>query len=367
MTKVSIIMPVYNGEDYLAQSIGSILDQTLDDFELICVDDGSEDSSLEILKGFAEKDPRIKVYHQENRGGGAARNFALTKATGKYLYCMDADDLIESTALEELYGICEQKDLDMVIFQAVNYDEDTGKYYHTDYYDMNEFADFAGDRILSCDDLGDMMFKISVTPWSKFYNLEFVKKSGAQFAEGLIFHDNVFFWEVIFNAERIYFLRKCLYVRRRHSASSTGAGDRRYVSAITIHNMIIGLFMKYGRWDEYKKKLYNRKIRLLNRRFNEVADEFKPYFFCEMKRDFIKIIGHERYAEFMECINRKNKRRFMNVIESEDYDEFLSKYEALELEIKNKKKSKKSKKNKKENKSLLNSVGGKIKRTLKRL
>lgn len=359
MTKVSIIMPVYNGEDYLAQSIESVLSQTLDDFELICVDDGSTDGSLEILNGFAENDSRIRVFHQQNSGGGAARNFAMRHATGKYLYCMDADDLIKRTALEELYCICEEKRLDMVIFQAVNYDEDAGEYYRTRYYDMTEFADFAGDRILGCDDLGDMMFKINVTPWCKLYNLEFVKRSGAQFAEGLIFHDNVFFWEAIFNAERIYFLRQCLYARRRHSASSTCAGDRRFVSAITIHNMIIGIFMKYGKWDQYKCKLYNRKIRLLERRFDEVADEFKEFFFCEMKRDFHKIIGHERYDEFMECVNRNNKRRFMNVIESKSYDEFLKKRKALELEIRNAKK--------KQNKSFYDSATRKLKRGLRRL
>ena len=360
MTKVSIIMPIYNGEDYLAQSIGAILNQTLDDFELICVDDGSTDSSLEILNGFAQKDSRISVYHQQNKGGGAARNFAMTKATGKYLYCMDADDLVKQTALEELYGICEEKRLDMVIFQALNYDEDAGEYYCSCYYDMEDFADFAGDRILSCDDLGDMMFKIAVTPWSKLYNLEFVRRSGAQFAEGLIFHDNVFFWEVIFNAERIYFLREYLYVRRRHSASSTAAGDRRFASAITIHNMIISIFMKYGKWDQYKCKLYNRKVRLLDRRFDEVADEFREYFFCEMKRDFHKIIGHERYDEFMECVNKNNKRRFMNVIESDTYDEFLKKHEALKLEINNLKKKQKKP-------PLFGSATGKIRRGLRRL
>ena len=174
MTEVSIIMPVYNGADYLAESIESILNQTFDDFELICVDDGSKDDSLEILKEFANKDSRIRVYHQENRGGGAARNLALKKSEGNYLYCMDADDIIEPEALEELYGICDEKNLDMVIFQAVNYDEDTGRYYHTDYYDMNDFADFVKDEVFGCDDLGEMMFKISVTPWCKFYNLDFV-------------------------------------------------------------------------------------------------------------------------------------------------------------------------------------------------
>ena len=365
MPKVSIIMPVYNGEDYLKESIDCVLDQTLDDFELICVDDGSVDSSLEMLNDFASKDSRIQVYHQENKGGGAARNFAITKAEGKYIYCMDADDSIELGALEELYGIAEDKDLDMIIFQAINYAEDTGEYYHIDAYDMNEFADFVGDKVFGYDDLGDMMFEINVTPWCKFYNREFVLKSGAQFAEGLIFHDNQFFWEVLFNAKRMYFLRKFLYTRRRHSASSTGAGDQRYTSTITVNNMIIGLFMKYGLWEKYKKKLYNRKIQLIFMRYRMVHDEHKEYFYNEMKKDFTKIIGHERYEEFMKNTFTPNKKRFAIVMDSKDFNEFKIKHEALELELENEKLQKEIKRYEDANRTILNSTSWKITKPLR--
>ena len=365
MPKVSVIMPVYNGEDYLKESIDCILDQTLDDFEIICVDDGSVDGSLEMLKEFAENDARIQVYHQENKGGGAARNFAITKAVGEYIYCMDADDSLELTALEELYNLAEEKKLDFIIFQAINYAEDTGEYYHIDAYDMNEFADFVGDRVFSCDDLGDWMFEINVTPWCKFYNREFVVKSGAKFAEGLIFHDNQFFWEVLFNAKRMYFLRKFLYSRRRHSASSTGAGDQRYTSTITVNNMIIGLFMKYGYWEKYKKRLYNRKMRLLYMRYGMVHDEYKEYFFWEMKKDFQKIIGHERYDEFMKSIYSANKKRFFIVIESESFEEFEFKLKTLNLELENKRLKKELKQYEDKNRTILNSTSWKITKPLR--
>ena len=365
MPKVSIIMPVYNGEDYLAESINCILDQTLDDFELICVDDGSTDSSLQLLNEFAQKDSRIQVYHQENKGGGAARNFAITKAVGKYIYCMDADDSLELIALQKLYDIAEDKQLDMIIFQSVNYAEDTGEYFHIEAYDMNEFADFVGDKVFSYEDLGDWMFEINVTPWCKFYNREFVVRSGAKFAEGLIFHDNQFFWEVLFNAKRMYFLREFLYTRRRHSASSTGAGDQRYTSTIMVNNMIIGLFMKYGLWEKYKKRLYNRKMRLLYMRYGMVHDEYKEYFFWEMKKDFEKMIGHERYDEFMKAIYSTNKKRFNIVIESESFEEFELKYETLKLEIENQKLKKEIKEYDKKNKTILNSTSWKITKPLR--
>ena len=100
MVEISVIIPVYNCEEYLDESVNGILNQTFNDIEVICVDDGSTDNSLEKLKGFAKNDDRVQVYHQENQGGGAARNFALTKAMGKYVYFMDADDISGLTPLE---------------------------------------------------------------------------------------------------------------------------------------------------------------------------------------------------------------------------------------------------------------------------
>ena len=328
MVKVSVIMPVYNGEDFLAESIDCILNQTLTDLELICVDDGSVDDSLNILNELAGSDSRIQVYHQENRGGGAARNVALTYASGEYVYFMDADDKLELDALEKLYGLCEEKNLDFTIFKAINYDEDTGKYYETPDYSMEKLATQMKGKVFSFDDLGDLIFNITVTPWSKFYNLDFVKRSGAQFAEGLIFHDNVFFWEVLFNAKRMYFLDEFLYTRRRYSKSSTGAGDKRYANIIIIINRNIELFIKYDQFERYKTTLYNKKIFWIYMRYENIQQKYKQFFFDEMKRDFSKMLTHERYNEFIKSLEFKNRAIYEACIKcdnTDDFDETLAK------------------------------------------
>jgi len=338
MVKVSVVMPVYNGEDYLAESIECILNQTLDDLELICVDDGSADSSLEILNGFAAKDKRVRVYHQENRGGGAARNRALEYATGEYVYFMDADDLLKDCALEKLYDLCSDKNLDFTIFKAINYDEDTDRYYETPDYSMAKIAEFAKGKVFSFEDLGDLIFNITVTPWSKFYNLDFVKKSGAQFAEGLIFHDNVFFWEMLFNSKRIYFLDEFLYTRRRHSASSTGAGDKRYANIITIINRNVEIFIRYNQFEKFKDILYNKKVTWVFMRYENIQEKYKQFFFDEMKRDFLKMVGHERHDEFIGALDSTNSAIYQYCISSDDIEEFDLKIEKVmkKNKIKNK-------------------------------
>lgn len=344
MVDVSVIIPVYNASDYLEEAIGAVLNQTLEDIEVICVDDGSVDNSLEILAEIAKKDSRVQYYHQENRGGGAARNVAIPKATGKYIYFMDADDIVDLNALKECYDICEEKNLDFLIFRAENYAEDTGEYFKTADYSMDELYDFVGDDIFNFRDIGDLIFKVSVTPWCKLYNREFVLSTGAQFAEGLIFHDNIFFWDVFLSAERIFFYDKYLYTRRRHSASSTGAGDERYVSSITINNMIIQKFINHGLFEEYKAWLYDHKIYLIFHRFMTIQEQFKPFFYGELKKDFVKMLSDERHDEFISIIAPNNKKRFELVVYSRDYEEFELAYDDLLLTMERNKLNNKNKK-----------------------
>ncbi len=104
MTKVSIIVPVYNTEKYLRKCLISLVNQTLHDIEIICVNDGSTDNSLAVLNEFAKKDARIKVIDKENEGQSAARNLAIQQAQGEFLGFVDSDDWVDLKYFEELYN-----------------------------------------------------------------------------------------------------------------------------------------------------------------------------------------------------------------------------------------------------------------------
>ncbi len=113
--KISVIMPVYNVEEFLPKAIESVLNQTLKDFELFVVDDGSTDSSGKICDEYAAKDKRVKALHKKNGGAPEARNMAIEKAKGKYIYCIDSDDWIEKDYLEKMYDLAEKNNADIVI------------------------------------------------------------------------------------------------------------------------------------------------------------------------------------------------------------------------------------------------------------
>ena len=102
--KITVIIPVYNVEIYLADCLDSVLQQTLNEIEIICINDGSSDNSLEILKEYARKDSRIIIISQENKGLGSARNRGLEVATGEYVAFLDSDDWVDNNYYEKLYN-----------------------------------------------------------------------------------------------------------------------------------------------------------------------------------------------------------------------------------------------------------------------
>ena len=118
---ISVIIPVYNVEDYLAECIDSVLGQSYTDYEIILVDDGATDSSGRMCDEYARKDSRIRVIHQENGGLSAARNTGLRAAWGKYIYFLDSDDYIAPSALEHLAALAEKEQADVVFFDGYTF------------------------------------------------------------------------------------------------------------------------------------------------------------------------------------------------------------------------------------------------------
>ena len=119
--KVSVIIPVYNTEAYVEQTLRSIMGQTLRDIELIVVNDGSTDGSLSVLERIATGDDRIRLYTQPNKGLSQTRNAGIARARGEFIYFMDSDDLLEPDALERCYERCQSDRLDFVFFDAESF------------------------------------------------------------------------------------------------------------------------------------------------------------------------------------------------------------------------------------------------------
>jgi len=213
MPKVSIIMPIYNCEEYLSESLGSVLCQTFSDWELVCVDDGSTDRSLEILQEYREKDSRIRIYTQHNQGAGVARNLGLQECSGEFVAFLDADDYYyDSTALEKMYDACKKYDVNacgsMVKLLRGDVTGDDSNFAlvqeATKTKDILEYGDFQFDY-----GYYGFIFKTAV-----------LKEHGITFPDLRRFQDPPFFVEAMFHIGKFCFVDSSLYCYRTPTVSS---------------------------------------------------------------------------------------------------------------------------------------------------
>ena len=353
MVEISIVIPVYNVEKYLMECLDSAVNQTFKDIEIICINDGSTDRSLDILKEYQESDDRIIIFNQENQGPGAARNLGINKSKGKYVYFLDSDDYLELNALEKLYNICEEKSLDFVLFKLLNFNDKTGKTFQTKYYNMAFLNERIGDNVFSYKDLYDCVFNLAVSPPAKLYRRELI--TDVDYPEGIIFEDNVFFLKTLLKAKRIYFLDEFLYNRRRRDDSLTSSGSDDYYDIIPSMNYLFDICRDLDDFELLKEGLYYKKFKELYIRFSKVNDVHKEEFFNLIREDCLK--HKEEIDEDIanDKLRKRSKFIYESVLSSDDYKEFHYKIRLYDKnkELNDLKKENKSLKN--ENKKLKNS------------
>jgi len=222
--KVSIIMPVYNAEPYLRQCINSLRYQTLRDFELICVNDGSTDNSANILEYFAKNDSRINVINKENSNAGDARNSGMEIASGDYLVFLDADDFFEPNLLQRQYETCVFNNADMSICSGAIFDDSSKNYKEATWF-LNEKI-LPEKKIFSWKDCPDTLFQItSPAAWTKMFRKEFVIKHNLQFQSIIRSNDLYFVFSALALSERIAICNEVLLYYRTNVPFSLQAAN----------------------------------------------------------------------------------------------------------------------------------------------
>lgn len=217
--KVSVIIPVYNTEEYIGETLNSIINQTLKDIEIIVINDGSTDNSLHIINEYAQRDSRITVFTQANQGQSIARNFGILKACGDYLYFMDSDDLLDECTLELCFHKCETENLDFVIFNGETIKNPSSNikltYNHCTNYDDNTLSD--GLTILT-KQLVNKIFTPS--PCLSFIKANYLRTNNLKFYPNIIHEDQLFTFNLYLKAKRISSIHRPLFKRRIRNNST---------------------------------------------------------------------------------------------------------------------------------------------------
>lgn len=241
MPKVSVIVPFYNVEKYIEKCLNSLVNQTLEEIEIILVNDGSQDNSEKIAKEFQEKYPnKIKYYAKPNGGLGDARNFGINYAAGEYIAFLDSDDYVESTMYEEMYEKAKQEDADMVECDF------WWEYPNKKREDIG--LEYANQK--------EMLYKSRVVAWNKLIKTEIYKNHPeARFSVGLRYEDVEGFYKILPYINKVGYVRKCFihYIQRQGSISNTQ--NKKNEEIFTVLDNVIEYYKNNNLYDEFQEEL----------------------------------------------------------------------------------------------------------------
>ena len=261
MPKVSVIVPIWNVEKYLPKCLDSLINQTLKDIEIICINDGSPDNCLNILKEYQAKDNRIIIIDQKNHGQGHARNSGLKIAKGEYIMFCDPDDYYELSMCEEMYNTIVDNECDSVVCD-VNIVKETNSIFLKKIDFIGDYEQkYKGIKVVD----NDVIHLISVSPCIKIYKKSLIDEYNIVFPDGLIHEDLSFFYKYFSVCKNVFFLNKKLYNRLLRKNSIM------YFVKIKKHNSFIDIILNIEDFFNFlqKNNLLNQKNELiLNAFFN---------------------------------------------------------------------------------------------------
>lgn len=249
MVEVSIVIPIFNAENYIDQCMASLMNQTMNDYEVILIDDGSTDGSRQVAEGWKEKYPSIvRVYSQQNAGQGDARNKGVMYAQGKYILFVDSDDKVAPDLVEEAYHAIIESHADMAIFDAVVVDE-AGK----------KIEDMTGchtdKKEISLETFPRLLLEYPC-PWNKIYRRDFLIDNGLQYPVHMWYEDLVGACMFYACAKKVAVLHKTLYYYlQRPTSVMHSKVNPKNMEILKAVDLVLNYYREKGIYDKYAKEL----------------------------------------------------------------------------------------------------------------
>ena len=332
--KVSIIIPIYNPEEQLLKKcLDSALNQTLNEIEVLCINDGSDDATKDILREYSGNDSRCKLITQENSGSGAARNNGIEHSNGDYIVFLDADDWIEPEMCESLYGFAEKLDVDLVLFDTVWHREENiaNEFIHFNKEEYNQdFNDFIFDYGFIKDKIFSGYFGVI---WTKFYKSSFIKENDIHFPSHKLYNDIEFHTQSLILAKKIAYCPEIFYHYNKYGHESLQTSYRGKKEAMVFYDVIVGIrefllendLMKEMRIDFLNFAFENFIIKL-----TEMSKDFKQDYFLKIKSFFESMgICPNDFDE----MNFKYLPYYLHMINSKDFNEFKARLSHFDKEL----------------------------------
>jgi len=313
MPAISVIMPVYNAHEFLRESMDSLVNQTLRDIEIICVDDGSTDDSLAILEEYARADGRVRVIAQPNGGAGKARNTGMQYASGEYLSIVDCDDFFEPDMLEKSYQVAKEKDLDIVVFDCDMYDHITGAY-HSGTRSIHRELLPAKD-VFCAEDVPRDVFKLFVGwSWDKLFRTRFVKAQGMLFQEQRSTNDMLFVFNGLLRAKRISVMDGVYAHHRRGVESISVTREKSWMCFYDALKALREEMYKLGCYERFEQDFKNYCLHFSLWNLNTLKEPTHTMLYNKLREEWLAEMGLlEHSADYF--YNAHEYRLFRSICE----------------------------------------------------
>ncbi len=276
---VSVIVPVYNAYDYLSVALDSILDQTLRDIEVICIDDGSTDRSIDIIKKYRDSDSRVRIVTENNAGVSTARNKGIARMRGEYVIFLDADDFYEPTLLEKLYNLAKEQNLDIALAGFNIYNNKTEKF--SPATDENHGDIFLHGAVVSKNEFPNHIFESTTGyVWNKLFRASMIKEKELTFAPELyIFEDVHFVCSALAFADRVARLDEVLIHHRVYSDQSRAKLFKKYYNKVPdVYLKIKEFLMQNGSYIPLELSYLNLSASRCYKIYNLLSGDAKEDF-----------------------------------------------------------------------------------------
>ncbi|MBY0145896.1 glycosyltransferase family 2 protein [Neobacillus niacini] len=246
LPKISVVIPVYNVENYLHRCVDSVLKQTFQDFEIILINDGSKDSSGKICDEYAKKDKRIKVIHKKNARVSAARNDGIKMAKGKYVSFIDSDDWIEPAMYQEMFNKAEDLDLDFIMCdykkKSNNYEDKRTQSIRGGYYSKYDIKNELYQSLIMFENIE---YPPTISNWVCLFNLNFLKSNSLYYDEDIHYdEDSILGTKIMYHATNFYYLKGHHYYNYFYNPNSTTNtyNEKKWISFLKINERLVKYF-----------------------------------------------------------------------------------------------------------------------------
>lgn len=300
MNKVSIILPIYNVSQYLRECLDSVIGQTLKEIEIICVNDGSTDDSLDIINEYAAKDKRIVVITGPNGGYGKAMNKGLECATGEYIGIVEPDDYVVPEMYEELYQVAKENNLDFVKSDFYRFTRDDAGAETLQY----EYIDKSRTRYneLLCPAYQPSCLRFTLNTWTGIYRRNFINKFKIRHNEtpGASFQDNGFYFQTFVYAERAMIINKPYYRNRRDNPNSSVKSKEKVYCMNVEYDFIRDILMRDREvWERFQYMYWWKKYHNYWFTYNRIDDSYKEEYMDRMRHEYKRAMELGQLSELL--------------------------------------------------------------------